>query len=47
MPSIDPKDLNRRTFLKETEADGPRLPARILHAILEKEAELKRDLDHI
>jgi hypothetical protein len=47
MPTIDPKDLIGRTFLKETGADGQRLRAPIVRAIMEKDAELKRDPDHI
>ena len=47
MPTIDPKDLLGRTFLKETEADGQRFRARIVRAITEKDAELQRDPEHI
>lgn len=47
MPTIDPKDLIGCMFLKETEADGQRFRARIVHSIIEKDAELKRDTDHI
>jgi hypothetical protein len=41
MPAIDPKDLIVRTFLKQIEADGH------VHAIIRKDAEMKRDPDHI
>ena len=47
MPTIDPKDLIGRTFLKETEADGQRFRARIVRAITEKDADLQRDPVHI
>lgn len=47
MPTIDPKDLIGRTFLKETESDGQRFRARIVRAITEKDAELQRDPEHI
>jgi hypothetical protein len=46
MPMIDPKDLIGCTFLKETEADDQRFRSQIVRAIIEKDAELKRDPDH-
>jgi hypothetical protein len=46
-PTIDPKDPIGRTYLKDTESDGQRFPARIVRAIAEKDAELKRDPSHI
>jgi hypothetical protein len=45
MPTVDPKYLIGRTFLKETETDGHRFRARTVHAIKKKDAELKRDPD--
>jgi hypothetical protein len=47
MPTIDPKDLMGRSFLKNTEVDGQRLRANILRAIVEMDSELKRDPNHI
>jgi hypothetical protein len=47
MPTIDPKDLIGRSFLKDTEAYGQRFRAKILRAIIEKDSELKRDPNHI
>jgi hypothetical protein len=47
MPTIDPKDLIDRTFLKETEADGQPFRARIVRAIIKIDVELKADTDHI
>ena len=41
MPTIDPKDLIGRTFLKETETDGQRFRARIVRAIIDKDNEVK------
>jgi hypothetical protein len=43
MPTIDPKDLLGRTFLKDSEADGQRFRARIVRAILEHDADMKHD----
>jgi hypothetical protein len=42
MVTIDPKDLIGRTFLKETEEDGQRFRARVVHAIIDKDDELKK-----
>jgi hypothetical protein len=36
MPTIDPKDLNDRTFQKEREADGQQFRAQIVCTIVEK-----------
>jgi hypothetical protein len=47
MPTIDPKDLMGRTFLKDAEADGQRFRARIVRVILDQEADLQRNPDHI
>jgi hypothetical protein len=46
-PTINPKDLIGCTLLKKTEADGQGFSAQILRAIIAKNAELKRDSDHI
>jgi hypothetical protein len=47
MVTIDPKDLIGRTFLKDSEADGQRFRARIVRAIVEHDADLKRDPQHV
>jgi hypothetical protein len=47
MPTIDPKDLIGRTFLKVTKADGQQFHAWIVSAIIEKHSEMKRDPDHV
>jgi hypothetical protein len=47
MPTIDPKDLFGRTFLKGPEADGQRFRARIVRTILEHDADMKCDPQHI
>ena len=47
MPTIDPKELIGRTFLKETEADGQRFRARIVRAIVDKNNELQQDPKYI
>ena len=47
MPTIDPKSLIGRTFLKETDGDGQRFRARIVRAIIDKENELKNDPQYI
>jgi hypothetical protein len=47
IPTIDPKDLLGRTFPKDPEADGKRFRARIARAILENDADMKRDPQHI
>jgi hypothetical protein len=47
MPTIDPKHLIGRTFLKDTESDGQRFRVRIVRAVTEKDAELKRGPNHI
>ena len=47
MPTIDPKDLIGRTFLKETETDGQRFRARIVRAIIDKDNEVKKDPQYI
>jgi hypothetical protein len=48
MVTIDPKDLIRRTFLKETEEeDGQRFIARVVRAIIDKDDELKKGSDDI
>ena len=47
MPTIDPKDLLGCTFLKDSEADGQRSSARIVRAILEHDADMKRDPQHV
>jgi hypothetical protein len=46
MPTIDPKDLIGRSFLKDTVADGQRFRAKIVRASIEKYLELKRDPNH-
>jgi hypothetical protein len=47
MATIDPKDLLGRTFLKDSESDGQRFRARIIQAILEHDADMKRDPQHV
>jgi hypothetical protein len=47
MPTIEPKDLIGRTFLKDTESDGQRFCARIVCSIADKDAGIKRDPNHI
>jgi hypothetical protein len=47
MPTIDPKDLLGRTFLKDSESDGQRFRDRIVRAILEHDADMKRDPQHV
>jgi hypothetical protein len=47
MPTIDPKDLLGRTFLKDSESDGQRFRAWIVRAILEHDADMKRDPQHV
>ena len=47
MPTIDPKDLLGRTFLKDSEADGQRFRARIVRAIMDHDADLKREPHHV
>jgi hypothetical protein len=47
MPTIDPKDLVSRTFLKDSEADGQRFRARIVRAILDHDTDLKREPNHV
>jgi hypothetical protein len=47
MPTIDPKDLMGCTFLKDSEADGQRFRARVVRAILDHDADLKRYPHHI
>jgi hypothetical protein len=44
MATIDPKDILGRTLLKDSESDGQRFRARIVRAILEIDADMKRDL---
>jgi hypothetical protein len=46
-PTIDSKDLWGRTFLKDSEADGQHFRARIVRAILEHDADMKRDPQHV
>jgi hypothetical protein len=43
--TIDPNYLIGRTFLKETEEDGQRFRARVVHAIIDKDDELKKGLE--
>jgi hypothetical protein len=47
MPTIEPKDIIGRTFLKDSEADGQRFRARIVRAILDHNANLKREPNHV
>jgi hypothetical protein len=47
MVAIDPKDLLGRTFLKDSAADGQHFRARVLHAILEHDAYLKLEPQHV
>jgi hypothetical protein len=47
MATIDPKDLLGRTFLTDSESDGQRFRARIVRAILEHDADMKRDPQHV
>jgi hypothetical protein len=47
MPTIDPKDLLGRTFLEDSESDGQRFRARIVRAILEHDADMKRYPQHV
>jgi hypothetical protein len=47
MATIDPKDLLGRTFLKDSESDGQRFRARIVRAILDHDADMKCDPQHI
>jgi hypothetical protein len=47
MATIDPKGLLGRTFLKDSESDGQRFRARIVRAILEHDADMKRDPQHV
>jgi hypothetical protein len=42
MVTIDTKDLLGRSFLKDSAADGQRFRARIMRAILENDADLRR-----
>jgi hypothetical protein len=46
MVTINPNNLLCRTFLKDSEADGQRFRARIVLAILELDAGLKREPQH-
>jgi hypothetical protein len=47
MPTIDPKDLIGRTFLKDAESNGQRFRAQIVQVILDQEVELQRNPEHI
>jgi hypothetical protein len=47
MPTIDPKYLIGRSFLKGKEAIGQRFRAKIMIAIIEKDSALKRYPNHI
>jgi hypothetical protein len=46
MPTIEPKDLIGRTFLKASEADG-RYRARIVRDILDHDDDLKPEPNHV
>jgi hypothetical protein len=47
MATKDPKDLLGCTFLKDSESDGQHFRARIVRAILEHDADMKRDPQHV
>ena len=47
MVTIDPKDLIGRTFLKDAEEDGQRFRARVVRAIVEKDNDLKKDVEYM
>ncbi len=47
MVTIDPKDLIGRTFLKDAEEDGQRFRARVVRAIVDKENDLKKNVEYM
>jgi hypothetical protein len=47
MPSIDTKGLLGRTFIKASEGDRERFRARIVRAVLDHDADMKRDPQHV
>jgi hypothetical protein len=47
MPTIASEERIGRTFLKETEADGQGFRARVVCAIVDKDAKLKQEPEYI
>jgi hypothetical protein len=47
MVAIDPKDLLGCTFLEDSEGDGQCFRARIVRALLEHDADLKCEAQHV
>jgi hypothetical protein len=47
MVTIEPKELNGRTFLKDSEEDGQCFRARVVRAIVDKEHELKQNPEFV
>jgi hypothetical protein len=47
MVTIDPKDLIGRMFLMDTEDDGQRFRACVVHAVIDKEEELTKGPEYM